>query len=366
MIQSHIPELSVIVPTLNESGNISLVVAALAETLDGIHWEVVFVDDDSTDHTRQEIAAIAAQDSRVRMIHRIGRRGLSSACIEGAMSGFSPYIAVTDADLQHDVSKLRDMLAAVKQGQFELAIGSRYVAGGNADSFSPFRSFVSEFASKLARMTLKTQISDPMSGFFLISRAAFDRSVRQMSGIGFKILLDIIASAPKPLKIGEFAYQFRDRLHGESKLDSVVVTEYLALLADKKTRGMISLRFIMFMLVGATGLIVHMLVLYLAEFGLKLQFTYAQALATFIAMIYNFSVNNRFTYRDQRLQGFGWLRGLISFMVVCGIGGIANIGVASRIFSNNGGWWLSGIAGALVSSVWNYGVTSLFTWKKRK
>ena len=366
MIKSHIRELSVIVPTLNESGNISLVVAALAETLNGIDWEVVFVDDDSTDTTRQEIAAIAAQDPRVRMIHRIGRRGLSSACIEGAMSGFSPYIAVTDADLQHDVSKLREMLEEVKKGQCDLAIGSRYVTGGNADSFSPFRSFVSEFASKLARITLKTQISDPMSGFFLISRAAFDQSVRHVSGIGFKILLDVIASAPKPLRISEFAYQFRDRQHGESKLDSVVVTEYLALLADKKTRGLISLRFIMFILVGATGLIVHMLMLYFGEFALKLEFTYAQALATFFAMIYNFSVNNRFTYRDQRLQGWGWLRGLISFMVVCGIGGIANVGVAARIFSNNGGWWLSGIAGALVSSVWNYGVTSLFTWKKRK
>ncbi|MCX8506141.1 MAG: glycosyltransferase family 2 protein [Alphaproteobacteria bacterium] len=366
MIKPPIPELSVIVPTLNESGNISLVIAALTETLDGIAWEVVFVDDDSTDTTRQEIAAIAAQDPRVRMIHRIGRRGLSSACIEGAMSGFSPYIAVTDADLQHDVRKLPAMLDAVKHGQTELAIGSRYVTGGNADSFSPFRSFVSEFASKLARFTLKTQISDPMSGFFLIRRAAFDQSVRHMSGFGFKILLDIIASAPKPLVIDEFAYHFRDRQHGESKLDSVVVTEYLALLADKKTRGLISLRFIMFVLVGATGLLVHMLVLFLAEFGLKLEFTYAQTVATLIAMIYNFSVNNRFTYRDQRLQGKAWLIGLMSFMVVCGIGGIANVGVASRIFSNNGGWWISGIAGALVSSVWNYGVTSLFTWKKRK
>ncbi|MDI9348683.1 MAG: glycosyltransferase family 2 protein [Candidatus Symbiobacter sp.] len=367
MTPNNPPELTVIVPTLNEAGNIALVVSALDEALSGIAWEVVFVDDDSKDATRAEIAALAAQDSRVRMIHRIGRRGLASACIEGALSGFAPYIAVTDADLQHDVSKLRDMLASVKAGNIDLAVGSRYVDGGNADSFSRYRSFVSEFAAHLARIVLKTKLSDPMSGFFLISRAAFEPAVRHVSAIGFKILLDVIASSPTPLRIREFGYQFRDRLFGESKLDSAVVTEYLALLADKASRGLVSLRFIMFMLVGASGLLVHLAALFTAEYALGLVFESSQIFATLLAMIYNYSLNNRFTYRDQRLRGAAWLRGLVSFMVVCGLGGVANVGIATRIFSQyDGGWWLSAMAGALVGLGWNYVATSLFTWKRKR
>ncbi|MCX8501840.1 MAG: glycosyltransferase family 2 protein [Alphaproteobacteria bacterium] len=362
-------ELCIVVPTLNEAGNIPLVVSALDQVLSGVRWEVVFVDDDSHDKTREEVRRLAVTDPRIRLIHRIGRRGLSSACIEGMLSTHAPFIAVTDADLQHDVRVLKPMLEGLRGGNLDMAIGSRYMAGGTADSFSRTRLRVSRLATRMARLLVKSEVTDPMSGFFMLRREVFEQTARHLSGIGFKILLDILATARGSLRIQEYAYQFGTRQHGESKLDSRVITEYLALLIDKFSGGRVSMRFLKFSLIGASGLLLHLAILALIYESSLTSFLVAQIIATGAAMVYNFVLDNRFAYRDMRLRGKKFVTGLISFVLVCSIGAIANIDIATMLYRQPesfwGSWWISGIAGGMISLVWNYAVTSVLTWHRR-
>ncbi|MDI9408255.1 MAG: glycosyltransferase family 2 protein [Candidatus Pacebacteria bacterium] len=362
-------ELCIVVPTLNEAGNIALVVAALDQSLKGINWEVIFVDDDSKDATREQVRKIAESDDRIRLIHRIGRRGLSSACIEGMLATTAQYIAVTDADLQHDIRVMVPMLQGLRSEPIDVAIGSRYMSGGTADSFSSKRLLVSQLATRMARVLVKSDITDPMSGFFMLRREVFEDTARHLSGIGFKILLDILASSKDGLRVKEYPYQFGTRQHGESKLDSRVITEYLALLLDKFSGGLISMRFLKFSMIGASGLIVHLAVLAALFEPRWVSFITAQILATGVAMVYNFILDNRFAYRDMRLRGWRFVTGLISFMAVCSIGAIANIDIAAMLYHQTetfwNRWWISGIAGAMISLVWNYAVTSVLTWQQR-
>lgn len=357
-------EIAIVVPTFNEAGNVIELKNRLAALFEGRVWELVFVDDDSKDGTTDILKAEARNDPRVRVIHRIGRRGLSSAVIEGVMSTTAPIIAVMDADLQHDEAILPAMMAKIEAGECELVVGSRYVGGGGVGEWSSRRQTISRVATKLSHLVMKTELTDPMSGFFAIRRDAFDRAVRNLSSQGYKILLDIVASAKPPLKVAEAAYTFRTRQHGESKLDSAVTWEYLMLLADKLVGHIIPLRFMMFAFVGGLGVIVHMATLFAAFRVLALTFGQAQIAATIMAMTFNFFVNNALTYRDKRLKGWRQLRGLLSFYVVCSFGAIANVGIAEVMFAKGDSWWLAGVAGTLVGAVWNYAASSIFTWRK--
>ncbi|MBO0710359.1 MAG: glycosyltransferase, partial [Acetobacteraceae bacterium] len=197
-------ELTVVVPCYNERANVAPLVDKLDAALGGVRWEVVFVDDDSPDGTASEVRRIAARDPRVRCIRRIGRRGLASAVIEGALSSSSPVIAVMDGDLQHDETRLPEMLAALRGGVCDLAVASRHIAGGDAAGLSsPWRHRISELGIRVAQMFLKTTLSDPMSGFFMLRRALFDEIAPQLAGKGFKILLDIVLSSPSKLRVLE-------------------------------------------------------------------------------------------------------------------------------------------------------------------
>lgn len=356
-------ELAIIVPTFNEIDNVEPLVKRLEAVLQGIVWEVIYVDDDSPDGTARRVRRIGETDSRVRCLQRIGRRGLSTAVIEGMLSTNAPYLAVIDADLQHDERLLPAMLATIKDADLDVVIGSRYITGGDTSGLEGRRAAMSHLAARLARLLVSADLTDPMSGFFIIRRSAFDRSVRRLSGQGFKVLLDLFASAPTPYRFQELPYSFRRRLHGESKLDSLVVWEYLTLLLDKLVGQWLPVRFVLFAAVGASGLIIHLATL---RFSLAvLDFVGAQALATVAAMTSNFFINNILTYRDKRLRGLKLVNGLLSFYAVCGIGAVANVGVASVAFGYNYGWWISGLAGAAVSVVWNYAATSVFTWQHR-
>lgn len=359
------PEISVIVPTFNEFGNVLELKVRLDETLKGRAWEVVFVDDDSTDGTLDVLHQMARSDPRVRVIHRIGRRGLSTAVVEGVQSTSAPLVAVMDADLQHDETALPRMIENLEASGADLVVGSRYMAGGGIGEWSKQRAAISRFATRLSQVVVRAELSDPMSGFFLIRRQAFDRAVRRLSSQGYKILLDIVASARPRLQVAETPYEFRPRAHGESKLDSAVTWEYLMLLVDKLIGHIIPLRFFMFALVGGLGVVVHMAVLTSAYQGAKISFAVAQTLAAVVAMTFNFFINNSLTYRDRRLKGlWGVLKGLASFYLVCAVGTVANVGIADFLFHNAYSWWLSGVAGILVGAVWNYAASSIFTWRK--
>jgi dolichol-phosphate mannosyltransferase len=360
-----VPFLSIIVPTFNEQGNVDELVQRIDRCLKGIDWEIVFVDDDSADGTLKVLHDASRTDPRVRYLQRIGRRGLASAVVEGILSTSAPYIAVMDADLQHDESKLAEMLRRLETSNCDIVIGSRYVESGGTGDWSERRRLISDVATRLTRLVLRTTVSDPMSGFFMLKREAFNGAVRRLSSMGYKILLDILVSAQRPLVVAEVPYVFRSRQHGESKLDSAVTWEFLMLLLDKTVGRVVPGRFVMFTLVGGLGVFVHMLVLAFANRGLDVAFLTSQLVATTAAMTFNFFANNLLTYRDKRLKGFWQLtRGLLSFYAVCGLGAVSNVGIATVLFQEDYSWWLSGLAGILVGAVWNYAASSMFTWRK--
>jgi dolichol-phosphate mannosyltransferase len=359
------PQLSVIVPTFNERDNVTTLYQRLETTLAGVAWEVIFVDDNSPDGTWGVVRGLAHQDNRVRCIRRVGRRGLSGACIEGILASSAPCAAVIDADLQHDETQLPKMLALLQAGDLDLVVGSRYIEGGSADSFNRRRAGASALATEVAKRVLRVKIADPMSGFFMIRRECFEQLVPQLSTQGFKILLDIIASAHGQLRVKEIPFSFGSRLHGESKLDSMVALDFLGLVLAKLTHDVVSLRFLLFAMVGSLGVFVHFATLYTVLYGFHASFAIAQGCAALLAMTSNFVLNNFLTYRDQRLKGFAILRGLVLFYVVCGVGLAANVGVAFSVYAQQPIWWLAGAAGALMGVVWNYAMSGLFVWRRR-
>jgi dolichol-phosphate mannosyltransferase len=358
-------QLAVVVPTLNESANVPVLVGLLHQVLVGIEWEIVFVDDDSRDGTADVARRLAQTDPRVRCMQRIGRRGLASACIEGILATSAPVVAVMDADLQHDETLLPRMYAALVEGDLDIVVASRYVAGGSLGALTETRAAISGFATKLSRLIVKSDLADPMSGFFMLRRAAFDAAVRNLSGQGFKILLDLFASSPRPLRFREIAFTFRERRFGESKLDSMVAWEYLMLIADKLIGHIIPVRFVLFALIGGIGVGVNLAVLR-TGLGLGFGFGSGETVATIAAMVCNFMLNNQLTYRDRRLKRWKLVRGLVTFCVGCSIGAVANIGIAAEVFGRGQSWWLAGLAGALIGAVWNYAIASTYTWGRAK
>jgi dolichol-phosphate mannosyltransferase len=358
------PELTVVVPTFKERDNVPLLVEKLARALDGTDWEVVFVDDNSPDGTAAAARQIGTSDARVRCVRRIGRRGLSGACIEGMLASQAKYVAVMDADLQHDETLLTAMLEKLRGG-IDLAVASRYVAGGSAAGLAGARrEQASKLSTALARNLLGVTLTDPMSGFFMIRRDRFEELAPQLSSQGFKILLDIVATARGGLRIAELPFVFGERQHGESKLDTRVALDFAALILAKLTNDAVSFRFLLFCLVGLTGIAVHMGVLQ-AAVSSGMRFGWAQTAATFVAITWNFVLNNMFTYRDQRLAGWQFVTGLIRFQVICAVGAISNVGIATVIYRYDPQWWIAGFGGALMGAVWNYVVSAAFVWRQR-
>jgi dolichol-phosphate mannosyltransferase len=358
-----VAELSIIVPTFKESDNVTLLVERLDSVLEGIAWEVIFVDDDSPDGTTEIVRRLAASDPRVRCLRRVSRRGLAGACIEGMLSSSAPYVALMDADLQHDENLLPRMLATLKGGETDMVVGSRYIAGGNADVLSRRRSLLSRAAGWLARALTRIELTDPMSGFFMMRRDRFDPIAGSLSARGFKILLDIVLSAKGGLRIVEEPYVFGSRLHGESKLDAQVALDFLGLLLTKITGGAVTPRFLSYALVGALGLLVHLLALRASLVWFS--FEQSQVIATVVAMTGNFLLNNSLTFRDARLTGWAMLRGLLLFYAVSSVGALTNVGLASWVYGYQPTWWLAGLAGALMGVVWNYSMSALFVWRAK-
>ena len=358
------PELTIVVPTFNEKANIPLLVERLAQLLTSCDWEVIFVDDNSPDGTAAAARAIGANDSRVRCIRRIGRRGLAGACLEGMLASQARYVAVMDADLQHDEGLLVPMLEALRAGRADVAVASRYLYGGSAAGLSKQRSRVSRGSNTLVRLLLGIDLTDPMSGHFMIRRDALEAIAPSLSTQGFKILLDILATARGSLRTIELPSTFRERQHGESKLNSKIALDFAALVTAKLTNDAVSARFLLFCMVGLTGIGIHLSILS-ALLITNLSFGAAQAFATIGAIAWNFVLNNLFTYRDQRLTGWHFVTGLIRFQVICAIGAISNVGIATWIYDYDETWWIAGLGGALIGTVWNFVVSAALVWRQR-
>jgi dolichol-phosphate mannosyltransferase len=358
------PELTVVVPAYRERDNIPALLAALEKALAGIDWETIVVVDDAFDGTEDVVRERAQRDRRVRCVHRIGRRGLASACIEGMLASSAPYLAVMDADLQHDETLMPALLDAVRQADADIVVASRYMAGASTGELPAHRVRISRLASGLGRV-LCTELSDPMSGFFVVRRSFLERVVRRLYGRGFKILLDLVAAARGEVRLRELPYSMRRRVHGESKLGMRVIAEFLMLLVYHLTGRILPARFFLFAAVGATGLAVHFAALWLAFEASGGAFLLSQSLATGVAMSSNFFLNNAFTYGDQKLRGRRMWRGLLSFYVACGIGALINLALAEWLYVHGLHYRLAGMAGALVAAVWNFFTTASLTWGRQ-
>lgn len=357
-------ELGIIIPTYNERLNIRLLLQRIEKVLAGVTWEVIFVDDDSPDGTADEVRQIARDNIRVRCIQRIGRRGLSSACIEGMASSSALHLAVMDADMQHDESLLAQMLVRLQSGDCDLVVGSRYVTGGSVGDWSRVRKGISHAATILGRRLMRCELSDPMSGFFMLKREVFWNCARNLSGRGFKILLDLITSTPDRLRVVELPFTFRQRHAGMSKLDTSVALEYGVLLVDKLIGWFLPLRFILFVSVGSIGAILHVSILGFLHKVADREFIVAQAIASLSAMVLNYFFNNLVTYRDLRLRGIELAKGILLFILICSIGAFTNVQIAAFLFEHSVPWWMAGLLGAMVGSVWNFAVSSQFVWRR--
>ncbi len=357
-------QLAIILPTLNERENIAPLVERIDAALAGIGWEAIFVDDNSADGTAEEARRLAQSDPRLRVIQRIGRRGLASAAIEGMCATAAPYVAVMDADHQHDPALLPAMLVAVQSGVCDVAVASRFVAGGSAQGLSSDRREAgSNLANRLARRLTGVGLSDPMSGFFLTEAARLRALAPHLSGIGFKVLLDILAASRPPLRVQEFALQLAPRRAGASKLDRAVAFEFLVGLYERSFGRFIPVRFALFGTVGGAGVVVHFAVVALLFQLLGSGFALAQGIATITAMSFNFWLNNFLTYRDRQLRGIAAIvQGWLGFCATCAVGAFANVAAASYLQANGVHWALAVLAGIALGSVWNYALSSRFVW----
>lgn len=358
-------DLTVIVPTFNERSNVRPLFELLEKALSSVSWEAVFVDDDSPDGTADEVRALAQERPNLRVLHRIGRRGLSGACIEGILSSSSPYCAVIDADLQHDETRLPVMLSLLQDDpSLDVVIGSRNVEGGSVgNGLSRIRKWGSDTATTITRRILRITATDPMSGFFMVRRASFNQVVTELQTSGFKILSDMLSASRGRWSISEVPYTFRTRHSGESKMDAAVAFEFLSLLLARLTGGMVSIRFVLFALVGFSGIFVQLAAVSLVLAGAPDQFLLAQTVGVFLAIASNFFLNNMFTYSDRALQGRELWRGLFSFYLVCSFGALMNVGFAGLVYSALPLWAVASTAGAVAGAIWNFVASSLFTWR---
>ncbi|MDN3644994.1 glycosyltransferase family 2 protein [Pontixanthobacter aestiaquae] len=357
-------QLAIILPTLNERDNLAPLVARIESTLGANSWEAIIVDDNSDDGTADEARTLAQSDPRIRVIQRIGRRGLASAAIEGMCATAAPYVALMDADHQHDPALLTKMLEEVKSGETDIAVASRFADGASADGLaSAQRERASTLANWLARKITGVELSDPMSGYFLLETRRVRDLAPKLSGIGFKILLDILATSSPAPRVKEFPLQFAKRRCGQSKLDRAVIFEFLVGLYERLFGKVIPTRFALFGTVGAVGVVVHFAIFSAAFYGAMVAFAVAQAIATFVAMSFNFWLNNWLTYRDQRLKGAGAiLKGWLGFCATCAVGAFANVAVATLLEARGVHAVLAVGAGIIIGSVWNYALSSRFVW----
>jgi dolichol-phosphate mannosyltransferase len=359
------PELTVVVPTLDERENLAPLLASLETALSGIDYEVLFVDDDSGDGTSDAARELAQHDRRVRILQRIRRRGLSSAVVEGMMASSAPYLAVMDSDLQHDEKILPAMLRKLRDEHLDLVVATRHREGGSMGEMPGHRRKLSEWGRRLSALICRTHLSDPMSGYFVVTREYVNEVAHRLSATGFKVLLDLVVSSRRPLRLGEVPYVFRPRVHGRSKLDILVGLEYLELLADKIVGDFVPPSYVVFGFAGTIGILPHVAAVRLLESLAGFSLKDAQFISSVIAIGINFLLNNQMTFRAARLRGGRFVVGMALFYAACSIGLFLNLRVLGYL-AGIVPWYVAAAAGLAVGSVWNYWMSSMFVWQVRR
>lgn len=349
--------LSLVICTLNEGEAIGPLLDETRQALGALPFEIIVVDDDSTDGTAEAVTAWSERDPRIRLIVRKGVRGLASAAVRGWDAARGDVLALMDGDGQHDPALIPHLAQAVEGGA-DLAIGSRYMSDA-ASGLTGRRHWISRTATRLAGLVLRVPLRDPMSGCFAMRRTWYEAARPRLSTVGFKILLDLVASSREPPRVEERPTALRPRLGGQSKLDLRVMLDLASLLIEKRTGKLIPSRFVEFSLVGATGVGVNLLVLSLLE---ALPFWQAFAAATLVAMTWNYWLNGLLTYRDQRLRGWRRWRGLLMFYLACSGGALIGQGAGNALLALGAPRALAGLVGALSGGVWNYAATRWMIW----
>jgi dolichol-phosphate mannosyltransferase len=361
--------LSLVLPTYNEAANLPELLPSIRKVLYGISHEIIIVDDDSPDGTWKVAQKIAHNLGDVHVIRRVGRRGLSSAVIEGFLAAKGDIFVVMDADGQHDMQLLPKLHRAVTEHS-GIAIGSRYVEGGGVGAWDERRYALSRIATKLAIALCAVKARDPMSGFFAVDRATFEEVLPRLNPKGFKILLDLLVHVPRRTQVTEVPFTFGVRRHGESKLSRRVQLEFLEYLYDVSLGRYIPLTFVKYCIVGALGVGVHLTAFLLLSryfaHGLPLTifgFSLSVIGAIETAIVFNFWLNNLWTFAHARLRGVGMLVGFAKYNVACAFGALANYAVSTFLFSLGWGEILSVVLGACTGIIWNYTMSRLFAWK---
>lgn len=361
--------LSLILPTYNEAENLPELLPKLEATLKDIPHEIIVVDDDSPDGTWRIAQELGQKRDDVHVIRRVGRRGLSSAVTEGFLSAKGDVFAVMDADGQHDMDLLPKLYASVRDNG-GIAIGSRYMEGGSVGEWDERRHALSRIATKLAIKLCKVKVSDPMSGFFAVRRQLFQGIADHLNPKGFKILLDLLVHVPSSTVVTEHPFTFSTRLHGESKLSRRVQVEFLEYLYDVTVGRYIPLTFVKYCLVGSAGVIVHMATYMLVSGVVRddgnlsiLGFRIAVLAAIEVAIVFNFYLNNVWTFAIARLRGVKALIGFAKYNAACLFGAVANYAISSYFFAL--GWvdLAAVFIGAFAGIIWNYTMSRLFAWR---
>lgn len=378
------PVLSIVTPTYNEAENLPLLVEELGSALAGIPYEIVIADDDSPDRTWEVADKLASADHRIQVMRRFHDKGLSAAVLDGMSVARGQYLAVIDADLQHDPSALPRMLDAVRGGAADVCVGSRSTEGGGYGNWAASRRLVSWVATFIARVILRVSVSDPMSGFFLVSRRAYEDAAPGINPRGFKILLEFIGR-DRSLRVTEVGYEFRNRVHGETKLNRSVIRSYLLAVAELRLGRQIDPAFLLYVLVGIVGLGVNSVVFTLAEAagvpridtGLNeaLDPIYGSfVLSVNVSILVLFALNNEFTFWEQRYRGWKlapafvvfWLMSLVGTAVhVAVFTYLQSIGFLFSVIGEGPARTVHNLLGAIVALVINWYLNTTYLWRRR-
>ena len=352
-------DVSIIIPTRNERENLPVIIGKLQEVMEGRHYEIVIVDDDSEDGTWQVAEEYSHRHRNIRVIRRINRKGLSSAITEGFLLGQGEYVAVLDADLQHDHTLIGVMLDEV--GDCDLVIGSRYMNQKSVPGWDSWRSRLSRAGTIMAQKLLKQEISDPMSGFFMIRRKIIQEIAPQLFEQGYKILFDILLKRPD-LKVKELPYEFKARLYGTSKLTAAVIFDFADLVISRAIPSRFNFQFIRYGAVGASGVVIHLFTLYLLYVVMGLRYPVSLVFAIETAMVSNYTLNNRWTFKEHRFLGLQWWKGLVKFNLACMVGNALNLVIGWYLVEKTVPWFYASVLGIWVGTSWNYLSNRFFTW----
>jgi dolichol-phosphate mannosyltransferase len=353
--------ISVVVPTYNEARNVSILHESLALALADRSWELIFVDDDSPDDTADVVRKLGLRHDNIRCLQRVQDRGLCSAVQWGVQAAHGDIIVVMDGDLQHDPALIPRMLEELQSGA-DIVSGSRFLAGGRAEGLSSdLRQNLSDYGNRLVNLLLGKRLTDPLTGFFATSRRLFLESIPRMQADGFKVFFDLVYQNRKAAT-KELAFDFQRRQHGESKLQLYVLWLLLCDVASKLSGGLLPPRLISFVGVGLIGSIGHFSVLY-ASLALGLVFWLSQAIATVVAMVFNFAINNVLTYFDDRLRGAAFYKGLLLYSIIASVGIVANVSTAQITYQRfEGHTFVAASMGLIIDIMWRFVVSNRLIW----